>query len=88
MDNKTEKVLWAAVAVTVVVALLFIGFMARGDYDRLQTKTVPVTLISYSGTDVVETDTYQMTEKDMVQTGTDNDYVRDNNVTSYGIRIG
>ena len=63
MDNKTEKVLWGAVAVTVVVALLFIGFMARGDYeDRFGSQPdIVIVGVNASG-EMVQSDILPLTE--------------------------
>ena len=80
MENNMQKVLFAAVAITMIATAFISGIVYQ------KGEPVPVVLTSYSGTDIVEEETYQVTDM-RIQMGTDNDFVRDNHVTSYGIKI-
>jgi hypothetical protein len=88
MVNIKKAVLKMGPALAVLVLVLaggFAGYMV-GAADQKE-RAVPVVLTSYSGTDIVEEEIYQMTGAGRVQMGTENDFVRDNNVTSYGVKI-
>ena len=81
MDITKNKWFFALIVAIAALGLVFIGM------EYQETKDVNVVLIVYSGTDVIEENTYALNEKGLLQMGTDNDYVYRNNVTSYGITI-
>jgi predicted AlkP superfamily phosphohydrolase/phosphomutase len=86
MMINTRKNQVIAVAIMLIVAAGFmIAFTVGTEYQKSQP--VDVTLFVFSGTDVIEETVYPMTEKGLLQMGTNNTYTYRNNVTSYGIRV-
>ena len=87
-----QKVVRYLVVALIIGVLLVAGIFIGMEYQKTMTpppvKEMNVELISYSGLDIVNKETFTLKiEKDWLGMYTNTEYVRINNITSYGIIV-